>query len=161
MKYLTKTSNNYYKLRIRIPKALQVHFRRNEINKSLNTTNFAFAKKQALSILNDYQKICLMYQLKLNDKSTLKNILSNDIQNKILFSQVVELLQNARQQVLRTVNSTMVYTYFEIGRVIVEEEQNGKDRAVGFLVGQIMKATRGQANPGVVNKLLQEELSKR
>ena len=28
-------------------------------------------------------------------------------------------------------------------------------------VGQIMKATRGQANPGVVNKLLQEELSKR
>ena len=55
--------------------------------------------------------------------------MSNDIQNKILFSQVVELLQNARQQVLRTVNSTMVYTYFEIGRIIVEEEQNGKDRA--------------------------------
>ena len=69
MKYLTKTSNDYYKLRIRIPKALQVHFRRNEINKSLNTTNFAFAKKQALSILNDYQKICLMYQLKLNDEN--------------------------------------------------------------------------------------------
>lgn len=39
------------------------------------------------------------------------------------------LLQNARQQVLRTINSTMVYTYFEIGRMIVEEEQNGKDRA--------------------------------
>ena len=36
-----------------------------------------------------------------------------------------------------------------------------KDRAVGFLVGQIMKATKGQANPGVVNKLLQEELAKR
>lgn len=47
----------------------------------------------------------------------------------MLFQQVVELLQNARQQVLRTVNSTMVYTYFEIGRIIVEEEQNGKDRA--------------------------------
>ena len=47
----------------------------------------------------------------------------------MLFQQVVELLQNARQQVLRTVNSTMVYTYFEIGRMIVEEEQSGKDRA--------------------------------
>lgn len=47
----------------------------------------------------------------------------------MLFQQVVELLQNARQQVLRTVNSTMVCTYFEIGRMIVEEEQNGKDRA--------------------------------
>lgn len=50
-------------------------------------------------------------------------------QNKILFQQVAELLQNARQQVLRTVNSTMTFTYFEIGRMIVEEEQNGKDRA--------------------------------
>ena len=49
--------------------------------------------------------------------------------NKILFSQVVLLLQNARQQVLRTVNSTMTYTYFEIGRMIVEEEQNGNERA--------------------------------
>ncbi len=38
-------------------------------------------------------------------------------------------MQNARQQVLRTVNSTMTVTYFEIGRIIVEEEQNGKDRA--------------------------------
>jgi len=38
-------------------------------------------------------------------------------------------LQNARHQVLRTVNSTMVCTYFEIGRMIVEEEQSGKDRA--------------------------------
>jgi predicted nuclease of restriction endonuclease-like (RecB) superfamily len=54
---------------------------------------------------------------------------SENLQNKALFSQVVELLQNARQQVLRTVNSTMVYTYFEIGKMIVEEEQNGKDRA--------------------------------
>ena len=47
----------------------------------------------------------------------------------MLFHQVAELLQNARQQVLRTVNSTMTFTYFEIGRMIVEEEQNGKERA--------------------------------
>lgn len=55
--------------------------------------------------------------------------MSEELKNKALFSQVVELLQNARQQVLRTVNSTMVCTYFEIGRMIVKEEQNGKDRA--------------------------------
>ncbi|WP_426095044.1 DUF1016 N-terminal domain-containing protein [Flavobacterium sp. DSR2-3-3] len=58
-----------------------------------------------------------------------ENTVSDNPQNKILFSQVVALLQNARQQVLRTVNSTMVYTYFEIGRMIVEEEQSGKERA--------------------------------
>ncbi|NRT15600.1 putative nuclease of restriction endonuclease-like (RecB) superfamily [Flavobacterium sp. 28A] len=55
--------------------------------------------------------------------------MSKSLQNKILFSQVVVLLQNARQQVLRTVNATMTYTYFEIGRMIIEEEQNGKERA--------------------------------
>jgi predicted nuclease of restriction endonuclease-like (RecB) superfamily len=55
--------------------------------------------------------------------------LPNDLQNKVVFHQVAELLQNARQQVLHTVNSTMTITYFEIGKIIVEEEQNGKDRA--------------------------------
>jgi DUF1016 N-terminal domain len=55
--------------------------------------------------------------------------LSSNLLNKVLFQQVAELLQNAQQQVLRTVNSTMTYTYFEIGRMIVEEEQNGKERA--------------------------------
>lgn len=58
-----------------------------------------------------------------------EGIFEEKLKNKVLFSQVVELLQNARTQVLRTVNSTMVYTYFEIGRMIVEEEQNGNNRA--------------------------------
>jgi predicted GNAT family N-acyltransferase len=55
--------------------------------------------------------------------------LSKEVQNTNLFQQVAVLLKNAQQQVFRAVNSTMVYTYFEIGRVIVEEEQNGNERA--------------------------------
>lgn len=43
----------------------------------------------------------------------------------------------------------------------VADFKNGKDRALGFLVGQIMKTTKGQANPGIVNQLLREELNKR
>jgi aspartyl-tRNA(Asn)/glutamyl-tRNA(Gln) amidotransferase subunit B len=43
----------------------------------------------------------------------------------------------------------------------IEDFKNGKDRAIGFLVGQIMKATKGQANPPLVNKLLQQEIQKR
>ena len=43
----------------------------------------------------------------------------------------------------------------------IEDFKNGKDRAVGFLVGQVMKATKGQANPPLVNKLLMEEITKR
>jgi len=43
----------------------------------------------------------------------------------------------------------------------IEDFKNGKDRAIGFLVGQIMKASRGQANPQMINKLLLEEIQKR
>ncbi|WP_223702110.1 Asp-tRNA(Asn)/Glu-tRNA(Gln) amidotransferase subunit GatB [Sutcliffiella deserti] len=43
----------------------------------------------------------------------------------------------------------------------IEDFKSGKDRAIGFLVGQIMKATKGQANPPLVNKLLLEEIKKR
>ena len=43
----------------------------------------------------------------------------------------------------------------------VEDFKNGKDRAIGFLVGQIMKQTRGKANPKMVNKLLNQELQSR
>lgn len=42
----------------------------------------------------------------------------------------------------------------------VEDYKNGKDKAIGFLVGQIMKATKGKANPQLANKILLEELSK-
>lgn len=43
----------------------------------------------------------------------------------------------------------------------IEDFKNGKNKAVGFLVGQLMKATKGQANPQIVNQLLNQELSKR
>lgn len=36
----------------------------------------------------------------------------------------------------------------------------GRDRALGFLVGQVMKESKGKANPGLVNKLLLEILNK-
>jgi predicted nuclease of restriction endonuclease-like (RecB) superfamily len=49
--------------------------------------------------------------------------------NNALFGRVTDLLHQARTQVLRSINTTMVYTYYEIGRMIVEDEQNGKNRA--------------------------------
>ncbi|MBH5320234.1 Asp-tRNA(Asn)/Glu-tRNA(Gln) amidotransferase subunit GatB [Paenibacillus sp. GSMTC-2017] len=41
----------------------------------------------------------------------------------------------------------------------VEDFRAGKEKAIGFLVGQIMKETRGKANPALVNKLLLDRLS--
>lgn len=40
----------------------------------------------------------------------------------------------------------------------VEDYKAGKEKAIGFLVGQIMKQTKGRANPDMVNRLLKERL---
>ncbi|MFB5762954.1 Asp-tRNA(Asn)/Glu-tRNA(Gln) amidotransferase subunit GatB [Paenibacillus medicaginis] len=40
----------------------------------------------------------------------------------------------------------------------VEDYKAGKQKAIGFLVGQVMKESKGKANPGLVNKLLAEVL---
>ena len=42
----------------------------------------------------------------------------------------------------------------------VSDYKGGKDRALGFLVGQAMKETKGKANPGMLNKMFVEELNK-
>ena len=46
-----------------------------------------------------------------------------------LYAQIGELLTRARRRVVRRVNETMVVTYYEIGRIIVEHEQRNAERA--------------------------------
>jgi aspartyl-tRNA(Asn)/glutamyl-tRNA(Gln) amidotransferase subunit B len=42
----------------------------------------------------------------------------------------------------------------------VKDYKGGKEKSFGFLIGQIMKETKGKANPELLNKILKEELSK-
>ncbi|TYG34930.1 DUF1016 domain-containing protein [Lonepinella koalarum] len=49
--------------------------------------------------------------------------------NNTLFSQIAEIIHQARNQVRQTVNVAMVQSYWEIGRLIVENEQQGNQRA--------------------------------
>jgi aspartyl-tRNA(Asn)/glutamyl-tRNA(Gln) amidotransferase subunit B len=44
---------------------------------------------------------------------------------------------------------------------VVEDYRNGKTKIMGFAVGQTMKATKGKANPAIINKLVKEELDRR
>lgn len=46
-----------------------------------------------------------------------------------MYSRILEILKSARNKVVQTINTTMFETYFEIERLIVEEEQNGKSKA--------------------------------
>ena len=41
---------------------------------------------------------------------------------------------------------------------VVEDLKGGKKKAAGFVVGQVMRQTKGKANPGIVNQLINEIL---
>lgn len=55
----------------------------------------------------------------------------NDIQKRedALFEHISKLIEKSRQQAKTAINTTMVYTYYGIGKFIVEDEQNGGERA--------------------------------
>ena len=45
------------------------------------------------------------------------------------FDKVLDILKNARKHAKMALNISMVYSYYEVGRMIIEEEQNGEQRA--------------------------------
>ena len=55
--------------------------------------------------------------------------MANEIQDTKLFERIAALLDEAKKHVRTTINLSMVYTNYEIGRMIVEDEQQGKERA--------------------------------
>lgn len=55
--------------------------------------------------------------------------MKNKLANNNLFDKIADLIESSRNKIASSVNLTMVYTYFEIGRMIVEEEQQGNERA--------------------------------
>jgi predicted nuclease of restriction endonuclease-like (RecB) superfamily len=50
-------------------------------------------------------------------------------QDSKIFSQIKELLQSAKSKIATSINTYMVQTYFEVGKIIVEHEQEGKEKA--------------------------------
>lgn len=48
----------------------------------------------------------------------------------ILSNKIIDLIENARNFVVRNTNTTMVITYFSIGKMIVEEWQNGNEKSI-------------------------------
>ena len=70
--------------------------------------------------------------------------------NEKFFQNISELLETARKKVKTAVNLSMVYTYFEIGRMIFEEEQNGEQRASygKYLINELSKYLTVQFGKG-------------
>lgn len=54
---------------------------------------------------------------------------NNEIQPNFLFENIKNLIKESQNRIITAINNTMSLTYFEIGRMIVEEEQKGELRA--------------------------------
>ena len=54
---------------------------------------------------------------------------------------------------------SVVQEVLEASQQQVEQYRSGKTKVFGFFVGQIMKKTKGKANPKIVNALLKEKLA--
>ena len=89
-------------------------------------------------------------------KKVFKEIITNDTEPKAWVESkgMVQLSDPAKLQ-------PIIDKVLDNNEQSIEDFKNGKDRAIGFLVGQIMKKTRGMANPKMVNKLLMASLKER
>ena len=82
---------------------------------------------------------------------------------EVMFEQDIDPEKYVEEKGLKTVNDegALRKTIEEIVAAnpqSVEDYHNGKERAIGFLVGQTMKAMKGKADPGLVNQILKELL---
>ena len=104
--------------------------------------------------------------------SMLKMIKDGVISGKIAKTVFEEMYRSGRgpEEIVHEKGLIQLTDVDEIQRIIqgvlkenpklVEDYQKGKEQVLGFFVGQVMKATRGKANPKLVNDLLRKSLSK-
>ena len=62
--------------------------------------------------------------------------------------------ENDENAILEIVNNVI-----KNNQEIVERINNGEDKLVGFMVGQIIKSSRGSINPGIAKEILFKELN--
>lgn len=100
--------------------------------------------------------------IELVDDGTINGSVAKDV-FAVIFTDDIDPETYVEEKGLRSVNDESELRA-AVERVIaenaqsVEDYRNGKKKALGYLVGQTMKATKGKANPGIVNKLLKELL---
>ena len=106
-----------------------------------------------------------------NFSELIQKITDNTISGKIA-KEVLEEIWNTGAKVSEVIDSKGMQQISDAGEleniieIILSENtdqvnayKSGKDKLFGFFVGQVMKATQGKANPGLVNELLKKKLS--
>jgi aspartyl-tRNA(Asn)/glutamyl-tRNA(Gln) amidotransferase subunit B len=105
--------------------------------------------------------------------SMVKMITDGMISGKIAKTVFEEMYRTGRgpEEIVHEKGLIQLTDVDEIGRIVhavleenpklVQEYQGGREQLLGYFVGQVMKATKGKANPQLVNELLRKSLSKR
>ena len=98
------------------------------------------------------------------DKGTINSKVFKDILNDLMESDnfVDEIISKKGIIIISDPNElkSIIKTVLDNNPNSVNDYKNGNERAIKYLMGQIMKETKGSANPELVNKLLEEELNK-
>lgn len=102
--------------------------------------------------------------IELADSGTINSTVAKEV-FEVMFNENIDPDKYVEEKGLKTVNDegALKETIEEIVRnnaQSVEDYKNGKQKAIGFLVGQTMKAMQGKADPGMVNRILKELLDK-
>ena len=96
-----------------------------------------------------------------------------EINNKVFKEILIDLMENSKtiDEIIKEKGIETIQDESQLLEIVlkkidenpasVEDFKNGKDRAVKFLMGQIMKETKGQADPALLNQLLLRELNNR
>ena len=100
--------------------------------------------------------------IQLTDENAINSTVAKEVFEK-MFSEDIDVNQYVEENGLKTVNDegalrSVVEQVIADNPQSVDDYQAGKTKAIGFLVGQTMKAMKGKADPGMVNKLLKELL---
>ncbi len=102
--------------------------------------------------------------IQLADGGTINNKVAKEVFEKI-YSENIDPEQYVEEHGLKSVSDegalrSVIEEIVAANPQSVEDYKGGKKKAIGFLVGQTMKAMKGKADPGAVNKILQEVLEK-
>ena len=99
----------------------------------------------------------------LTEAGTINSSVAKEVFEKI-FAENIDPETYVEKNGLKTVNDegalkTVIDKVVKDNPKSVEDYKGGKEKAIGYLVGQSMKAMKGKADPGLVNKMLREILA--
>ncbi len=129
-----------------------------DVQSYLNKNDLSITKFPVNSI--ELGKLILLVE-----KGTVSNKQARDV-----FVNMIETNKSA-EELIKEMGLSQVSDESELVKIVNEvldafpqsivDYKAGKDRAIGFIVGQVMKKTQGKANPALANKVILEEIKRR